>query len=183
MQSVFPGRELPEALLVERAQERDEQAFEALVRRHQDAVYRTTVRILVDPSEAHDAAQEALITAWRRLPELADPHTFPAWLHRIAVRRALNVVRVRVPRPAEDPDQRTVLTGPVDHTLSDALREALWTALFRLPPSQRVCWVLREMEEMGYEEIGRAVGATPDAVRGRVHRARIRLMKELEAWR
>ena len=83
---------LPESVLVERAQDGDDRAFEALVRRHQDVVYRIALRTLGNPAEARDTAQEALITAWRKLPDLRDPHTFPAWLHRVVGRLVMYMI-------------------------------------------------------------------------------------------
>ena len=178
--------ELPESVLVERAQDGDDRAFESLVRLHQDSVYRIALRTLGNAAEARDTAQEALITAWRKLPELRDPHTFRAWLHRIVGRLALNSVRARRPEePAEDDHTglREQAAGPADRALATDLDEALREALSGLPPPQRICWVLREMEGLGYEEIAEIVDTTPTAVRGRIHRARTYLVEALESWR
>ncbi|MFW5418800.1 RNA polymerase sigma factor [Nocardiopsis sp. CNT-189] len=177
---------IPEASLVERAQDGDTAAFEALVRTHQHAVYRMALRTLRDEAEAADAAQEAFITAWRRLPDLRDVRTFRAWLLRITARRALNLLRSRRPgiplgeAGADPPDPDP---GPAGRAAAAGLREALEVALAGLPPPQRTCWLLREMEGLGYEEIADIVGATPTAVRGRIHRARTRLVEALEPWR
>lgn len=176
---------VPEAVLVERAQDGDDTAFEILLLRYQDAVYRIALRILRDPGDARDAAQEALVTAWRKLPDLRDPAVFGAWLKRIAGRRALNLLRTRTDAEPIDeqaaPDLRDA--GPAAEALAGDLRDALSRALAGLPPSQRTCWVLREMEGWGYEEIAEVVDATPTAVRGRIHRARTHLVKALAPWR
>ncbi|MFE6305670.1 RNA polymerase sigma factor [Nocardiopsis sp. NPDC057823] len=180
-----PEDAVPEAVLVERAQDGDDTAFEILLTRHQDAVYRIALRILRDPGDARDAAQEALITAWRKLPELRDPGAFGPWLKRIAGRRALNLLRSRADTEPIDeqaaPDPRDA--GPDAEALAGDLRGALMQALAGLPPGQRTCWVLREMEGWGYEEIAEVVDATPTAVRGRIHRARTHLVKALAPWR
>lgn len=176
---------LPESVLVERAQDGDDGAFETLVRRHQDAVYRIALRVLRDPGDARDAAQDALVTAWRKLPELTDPQSFAAWLHRIVGRRALNVLRARKPEAPVEDDERFAAPGPgpVGEAIAGDLRQALSRALSGLPPPQRICWVLREMEGLGYEEIAEIVDTTPTAVRGRIHRARTHLVEALEPWR
>ncbi|GAA1453160.1 RNA polymerase sigma factor [Nocardiopsis tropica] len=176
---------LPESVLVERAQDGDERAFEILVRRHQDTVYRIALRVVGDPGDARDAAQEALVTAWRKLPELTDPQSFPAWLHRIVGRRALNALRARRPEAPVEDDAGFAAPGPgpVGEVIAGDLREALFNALSGLPPPQRTCWVLREMEGLGYEEIAAIVDTTPTAVRGRIHRARTHLVEALEPWR
>ncbi|PWV47973.1 RNA polymerase sigma factor [Nocardiopsis sp. L17-MgMaSL7] len=177
---------LPESVLVERAQDGDDRAFEILVRRHQDAVYRIALRTLGDAAEARDAAQEALITAWRKLPDLRDPKAFPAWLHRMVGRLALNALRARRPEDPAEEDHEGLWergAGPADSALATDLHEALREALSGLPPPQRICWVLREMEGLGYEEIAEIVDTTPTAVRGRIHRARTHLVEALEPWR
>ncbi|PSK95856.1 RNA polymerase ECF family sigma subunit [Murinocardiopsis flavida] len=171
--------------LVERAQDGDTGAFEELVRRHQDTVFRIALRTLDDHGEAADAAQEALITAWRKLPDLGDARTFRAWLYRIAHRRALNIIRARRATAAID-DEAAVpdpASGPEHQSMASSLRAALDTALAGLPPPQRTCWILRELEGLGYEEIAEIVDATPTAVRGRIHRARTQLVEALEPWR
>lgn len=180
-----PEAPVPETVLVERARSGDDGAFEMLLHRYQDTVYRIALRILRDPGDARDAAQEALITAWRKLPELRDPAVFGPWLKRIAGRRALNLLRART--DTEPIDERTDPgsreAGPAAEALAGDLRGALSQALAGLPPAQRTCWVLREMEGWGYEEIAEVVDATPTAVRGRIHRARAHLVKALAPWR
>jgi RNA polymerase sigma-70 factor (ECF subfamily) len=78
-----------ERQLVERARRGDHEAYEALVRRKVDAVYRTALAILGSEADAQDAAQdaeqEALVASWRRLPSLRDPDRFDAWLGRITI--------------------------------------------------------------------------------------------------
>ena len=187
-QRMHTDTEPPESLLVEWAQDGDEQAFESLVRLHQDAVYRIALRTLGDPAEARDTAQEALITAWRKLTDLRDPRTFRAWLYRIVGRLALNAVRARRPEDSgdgseEEPRFAESSAGPADRALATNLRAALGEALTGLPPRQRICWVLRELEGLGYEEIAEIVDSTPTAVRGRIHRARTHLVEALESWR
>ncbi|WP_067963649.1 RNA polymerase sigma factor [Nocardiopsis trehalosi] len=179
------GSRTPDDPLVVRAQDGDPAAFEALVRRHQDTVYRIALRVLGDPVDAADAAQEALVAAWRGLPGLDDPGVFRAWLYRIVTRRALNALRARVPEtPADTVEEpRSAAAGPEQYTVAGGLRDALARALADLPPPQRVRWVLRELEDMSYEEIAETVDATPNAVRGRIHRARTHLVEALRPWR
>lgn len=176
---------IPEETLVERAQDGDTAAFEVLVRRHQDTVYRIALRTLGDDGEAADAAQEAFITAWRKLPDLADVRTFRSWLYRITNRRALNIIRARRPEGpiGDDAAPPDPAPGPEQHSMASGLRTALLSALAGLPPPQRICWTLRELEGLGYEEIAEIVDATPTAVRGRIHRARTHLVEALEPWR
>lgn len=175
---------LDDATLVVRAREGDVTAFEDLVRRYRVPVYRIAVRILDDPGSAADTAQEAFVTAWRRLPEVKAEQAFAAWLYRIAATRALSTLRtVRPCAPLDEAAARDRFPGPEEHALADGLATALKCALNRLTPEQRACWILREMEGLSYEEVATILHTTPGAVRGRLHRARPQLAQELKPWR
>jgi RNA polymerase sigma-70 factor (ECF subfamily) len=176
---------LDDATLVVRAREGDVTAFEDLVRRYRVPVYRIAVRILNDPCSAADTAQEAFVTAWRRLYEVKSEQAFAAWLYRIAVTRAVSTLRTV--RPYVPLDEKAAASdrfpGPEEHALADGLAAALRCALNRLTPEQRACWILREMEGLSYEEVATVLHTTPGAVRGRLHRARPQLAEELKPWR
>jgi RNA polymerase sigma-70 factor (ECF subfamily) len=171
--------------LVARARGGDTAAFEQLVHRHSGPVYRIALRVLGDTEAAADAAQEAFISAWRRIGEIRAEQAFAAWMYRIVTTRAINATRARryetrlsdallPPSRAGDPEQ---------HALAADLRAALARALGMLTVQQRACWVLRELEGLTYDEIADITQASRGAVRGRIHRARVRLAEELSPWR
>jgi RNA polymerase sigma-70 factor (ECF subfamily) len=176
---------LDDATLVVRAREGDVTAFETLVRRYRVPVYRIAVRILPDTCSAADTAQDAFVTAWRRLYEVKAEQAFAAWLYRITVTRALSTLRTV--RPHVPLDELAAASdrfpGPEEHALADGLAAALRCALNHLTPEQRACWILREMEGLSYEEVATVLHTTPGAVRGRLHRARPQLAEELKPWR
>jgi RNA polymerase sigma-70 factor (ECF subfamily) len=180
-----PSAALDDATLVVRAREGDVAAFETLVRRYRVPVYRIAARILLDTCRAADTAQEAFITAWRRLPEVKAEQAFAAWLYRITVTRALSTLRtVRPYVPLNEVAAASDrFPGPEEHALADGLAAALRCALSHLTPEQRACWILREMEGFSYEEVAAILHTTPGAVRGRLHRARPQLAEELKPWR
>ncbi|MBM7440265.1 RNA polymerase sigma factor [Streptomyces sp. HB132] len=176
-----------DALLAVRAAEGDEEAFADLVRRHAPALVRMATRMLGNVPEAEDAVQEALISAWRKLPEFQRQSTFGTWVYRIVTNRCLNVLRAR--RPVDPLDAAGQLAAP-DHTASPvriaeshAAVDELQAALSSLSPEQRACWVLREWDGQSYEFIAEAVGISQEAVRARVFRARRCLTQQLGAWR
>jgi RNA polymerase sigma-70 factor (ECF subfamily) len=176
---------LDDATLVVRAREGDVTAFETLVRRYRVPVYRIAVRILPDTCSAADTAQDAFVTAWRRLYEVKAEQAFAAWLYRITVTRALSTLRTA--RPYVPLDELAAASdrfpGPEEHALANGLAAALRCALNHLTPEQRACWILREMEGLSYEEVATILHTTPGAVRGRLHRARPQLAEELKPWR
>lgn len=173
--------------LAVRAGEGDEDAFETLVHRHAPALLRLATRLLGNRAEAEDAVQEGLVSAWRKLPEFRQQASFQTWIYRIVSNRCLNTLRGR--RPVADldsikePAAPEHLVSPERSAESNAAAKALFQALGMLSPEQRVCWVLREMDGLSYEEIAETVGIRPQAVRGRVFRARRGLTEAMGAWR
>ncbi|WP_424217407.1 RNA polymerase sigma factor (plasmid) [Streptomyces sp. BI20] len=173
--------------LAARAGEGDEHAFETLVHRHAPAMLRLAENLLGNRAEAEDAVQDAFVSAWRKLPEFRHDSAFRTWLHRIVGNRCLNLLRARrpvadldaVPEPAA-PEHRT---SPARAAESQAAVTALTEAMSTLSAEQRVCWVLREVEDMSYENIAEVVGISQEAARGRVFRARRCLTEAMAAWR
>jgi len=176
--------ELDEPTLVVRAQEGDAGAFEELARRHQRALYRLAARVLGDPVEAEDAVQEALVDAWRWLGRFRTDASFGTWMYRVVTNRCLSSLRRRRPVPTDRVDDRTPAPDSPERSVElDAELTELGRAVRELPDELRVCWVLRELEGLGYSEIAQITGAGQDAVRGRIYRARVRLAEVMRPWR
>lgn len=173
--------------LVVRAREGDARSFETLVRRHQASMYRVALRLLGEREAAADAVQDAFVAAWRRLGAFRGDAAFATWLYRIVTNQCLSALRARGRAGVVvefDPDRSSSrATGPENAAIAGVEMDALAGAVANLAEDLRVCWVLRESEQMGYVEIGASVGASPDTVRGRIHRARQQLAKEMRAWR
>ncbi|MHA6621393.1 RNA polymerase sigma factor [Pseudonocardia sp. DLS-67] len=174
---------LDEATLVVRAQEGDVRAFEQLARRHQAALYRLAVRVMGDPTEAEDALQEALLDAWRRIERFRGESAFTTWMYRVVTNRCLAMLRRRRPVPVDRVAEVAAPDSPERAAEVDAGMVALRRELRSLRAELRVCWVLRELEGLGYAEIAQITGASEDAVRGRIHRARVRLAEVMRPWR
>ncbi|MCA1705738.1 MAG: sigma-70 family RNA polymerase sigma factor [Actinobacteria bacterium] len=184
--TVVAAEELDDLTLVVRAQEGDTRAFEILVRRHQRPLYRLAVRLLDNRSDAEDAVQEAFVAAWRRLGGFRAEAAFSSWMYRIVTNRCFKLLRGR--RPVMTLEDLGDQPGP-DGTSPERTAEkhdraaALQRALQDLSIDQRACWVLRELHGLSYEDIAAIVGASPDAVRGRLHRARCTLAEVMTPWR
>ncbi|MFB7762193.1 RNA polymerase sigma factor [Streptomyces xiamenensis] len=176
-----------DALLAVRAGEGDEDAFEVLVRRHGPVLLRLAEQLLGSAAEAEDAVQEALVSAWRRLPEFRREAAFGSWMYRIVTNRCLNVLRARRPlTPLEavaEPAAPESTASPERAAVTGAAVHALHEALSGLSPEQRACWVLREFHDLSYEDIAKTVGISQQAVRGRIFRARRALTEAMAAWR
>ncbi|WP_055568951.1 RNA polymerase sigma factor [Streptomyces atriruber] len=176
-----------DGLLAVRAAEGDDEAFEKLVRRHAPGLLRLATRLLGSRTEAEDAVQESFVSAWRKVPEFRRDAQFGTWMHRIVTNRCLNVLRAR--RPALDlgevpePQAPEHEASPVRVAEAHAAVADLGKAMEGLSPEQRVCWVLRELNGLPYDSIAETVGISPEAVRGRVFRARRHLTEAMAAWR
>ncbi|MFD7612433.1 RNA polymerase sigma factor [Streptomyces sp. NPDC059828] len=177
----------PDWLLAVRAGEGDDEAFAVLVRRHSVPLLALAHHLLGNTADAEDAVQEAFLSAWRRLPEFRGDAAFRTWMYRIVTNRCLKIMRRRtaaVPLDAvPEPANGNVASGPERAAESGAATAALARALNKLNPDQRVCWVLRELHGLHYDEIAHVVGASEQTVRGRLFRARRSLTKEMAPWR
>lgn len=168
--------------LVQRAQHGETEAFEALVRRHQDPIYRLSVR-MVGVDAAQDLAQQAFLKAWLRLDQFKGDAAFGTWLYRLAVNTCLDHLR-HVNRFQEIPLEEIAPALPEVQDVADlvqrrldqdAQREALAWALEHLPSEDRLLLALRIGEELAYDAIAEILGITSTTVGTRLFRARARL--------
>ena len=163
--------------LVRRAQRGDVRAFEALVELHQRSVFRLCYAILRSHEEAQDAAQEAFVVAWRRLPALSDPLAWRAWLRRIAVSRAMDAAR----RQARC---KVTLVAPIssspDHAPLVDARDQIEFVLASLPPPDRALLALRYYLDLEVPDAAAVLGVPVGTAKSRLHRAIARLRPLLE---
>lgn len=158
-------------------------ALEELVRRHRDTAYRVALRICLNPADAEDIAQEALVRAWRALPRFRGDAGFSTWLYRIVTNVALSSVSRRREQPTDD-----VLEPPgpdLDPATAAQDREKLAAAgraLRALTAEQRACWVLREVEGLSYDELAEILDISLPAVKSRLFRARSEISTALERY-
>jgi RNA polymerase sigma-70 factor, ECF subfamily len=151
-------------------------AFEELARRYEALVYRVALRMLGNPAEAEDAAQEVLLQLWKSLSAFRGESSLPTWLYRVTTNLCLNVVRGRRPTDSMPEEVEAVGASPHHAFEAKAKLRALTVAIGRLSPEQRAPLVLRELEGLSYDEIADALETTIPAVKGRIHRARIELV-------
>lgn len=168
-----------DSLLVDAARRGDLDAFEVLVRRYQEPVYRVALRMLGSESDAQDASQEAFIRAWRSLARFRGDSVFATWLYRIVTNRCLNVLAAR--RPVEPlteahPDPSA---DPAEIAERRERFRAVADSILTLPAEQRAALVLREFQGLTYEEVAEVLGVSPAAVKGRIHRARLAVAERL----
>lgn len=174
-----------DATLVSRAREGDMRAYEQLVVRHRRQMFRLADRMLADHPDAEDIVQEVFLGAWHRLPQLHEDAAFVGWLYRMTTNRCLNMIRARRPTVEVNPEttESPHSNQPENAVQLSSALTALNAALGLLTPEQRTCWLLREVHELTYEEIGDIVEASTTAVRGRLARARAHVCEVMQPWR
>jgi RNA polymerase sigma-70 factor (ECF subfamily) len=186
-----------EQALITRATQGDMDAFEQLVRAHEDRVYRLALKLTDDLADAMEITQDVFLTVYRKLPTLKVKAAFASWLYRIAVNVAYAKLRVRKRRmevsleaylPAFTDDGQ-YSQDIVDWTqlpeaamLEQEAIQHLQAAIARLPPDYRIVFVLKEMEGLSHSEIGAILELTIPAVKSRLHRARLVLRGQLATY-
>jgi RNA polymerase sigma-70 factor (ECF subfamily) len=133
-------------------------------------------RILRDPHEAEEAAQEALVRAWRQRDRCRDPQTPIPWLRRIARNEALRLIERKPSAVFTELSPETASSGEGEPPLEALVeRLAVWQALARLSAPERELVVLRYIDDLAQPEIATRLGIPEATVRVRLHRIRKRL--------
>lgn len=169
----------------------DDRAFEALVVRYQQRVFRLACR-LTSETDAPDVVQDTFLQAYRHLASFRGESKFSTWLYRIATNASLMIRRARARRPAEPLDAHLPrFDDSGRHAGTPAELQLAWrveelldrqtlaararAAIARLPDLYRDAFVLRDLEEIPTAEVADLLGVDAAAVRQRVHRARLML--------
>lgn len=181
--------------LVLRAQDGDIGAFEKLVNRYQGRLFRSAYMIVRNRQDSEDIVQETLIQAWRSIHLVREPAAFRGWLVRICTNKATSLMRKQQRRATDPYDAESLETAsntaqasanntadPADSSEVNAQIKALADILASVPANLRIVWVLREIDEMTYEEIGQTLNLTVPTVRGRLARARSLVMRKMKEW-
>ncbi len=177
-------RETDQAL-VERVQAGDKQAFGLLVTKYQRKLLRLVSRIVKDPAEAEDVAQEAFIKAYRALATFRGESAFYTWLYRIGVNTAKNWLAANGRRMYASTDMRDDDGEPINEgdllpdvetpermLMTKQIGDTVNAAMEELPDELRTAVTLREIEGLSYEDIAQVMDCPIGTVRSRIFRAR-----------
>lgn len=180
---------MEELQLIERAGSGDQDAFGLLVERYQNKVYHQALRMVSNPEDAWDVAQEAFFKAWQGLPRFQGESAFSTWLYRLTNNAAIDLLRrEKRHRGGQSLDDEAL---PLASLLADPaptpqqqleqkeLLSAVEEGLARLSEEHRQVLVLREVNGLSYEEIARALELSVGTVKSRIARARTALAKFL----
>lgn len=163
-------------------------AFEILVRRHEKTIFNLVYRMLGDYDDAAEVSQEVFLSAYRAIGQFRGDANFSTWLYRIALNHATTRRRNLHSRqqknlplddlePLKDPQP-----GPVETLEKKEIRERVQLALNRLEPDDATVILLRDLQDISYEEVARMLEIPVGTVKSRLHRARQALKSQLATY-
>ena len=179
---VYVAQDADDLALVRRCRAGETAAFGLLVDRYQRLLFTVAMRMLGDYDEAADAAQNALVKAFRKLGTFDDRQRFFSWLYRILLNECSNARRAargRVPLP----DDLLLDRSPIDDFESGERRRAVQAAILGLPHDLREVIVLRHFGDLSYDDIADAAQTSVSVVKSRLYTARQKLARALGDWR
>ncbi len=158
----------------------ESQAFDALVERYQRSVYRLCYRYLNNHEDAHDAAQEAFLRAYKAIGRFRGDSAFSTWLYRIAVNACLNFRAARKPPADELPEGLADGGAPAsERVLSEERARLVRAAVTRLPERQRATLILKVYHDLSHEEVARILGSTVGTVKANLFHALANLRRQV----
>jgi RNA polymerase sigma-70 factor (ECF subfamily) len=174
-------RGAPDGELVRRFLAGDAGAATELITRHERRVYAVCLRVLGNPDDAADAAQDALLAMIRKLDGFRGEAAFTTWLYRVAMNVCYDHLRRAKRRPVLRRDDDAPAPEPAldDHADAVAGAHDVAAALEQVPEDFRVAIVLADVHDLPYDEIAKVLDLPVGTVKSRVHRGRIALAKAL----
>jgi RNA polymerase sigma-70 factor, ECF subfamily len=159
---------MTEPQLVARAQQGDLPAFEELVRKYQREIYNLAYRLVQDPEEAKDMAQQTFMQAYIHIREFRGQSQFRTWLFRIGINQCYNFFKSK--KKFGDPVDSQELNlvdedNPQEGLIAREDKSRLYAALERLPVKQRAVLTLKIEQGLSYKEISEQLGGTAGAAR------------------
>jgi len=180
--------------LIASAKTGDKIAFGKLIRKYEKTVFSFAFKICRDKEKAEEAMQETFINAYRGLKSFSGNSKFSTWLYRIATNNCLMMHRKKSHEPVVSLEDTELIREngelqvphwgetPHDAILNKELKEILDHAIQKLPLEYRIVFVMRDVEGLSTEEVGKALKLSVPAVKSRLHRARLFLRNELNPY-
>jgi RNA polymerase sigma-70 factor (ECF subfamily) len=181
---------------IRRVQQGESEAFGLLVERYRQRIFSVVFHLVRRRDEVEDLAQEIFFKAFRAIRSYNFQSSFATWLSRIAVNHCYDYLRkVRASRlsyysemteeSARDLERKAESPPPqgLDHGEKLTLRDFVGRLLERAPEDDRLILTLKELEDYSVEEIADLLKLKTSTVKVRLHRARKRMLEDLERWR
>ena len=178
--------DISNAELVKKSQLGDKNAFEELVKRHQELVFSLAYKLTGNRELANDVAQEAFIRAWKAIQKFRGDSTFSTWIYRITVNTAWTLrkkAKKHYSLNIEDTQEPVVIDEKKDPeflAINSDLSSVLKKALDQIPVEQRIIVELKNIEGRSHKEIAEYLDISVTAAKVRLHRAHQKLRYILE---
>ncbi|MBI1739825.1 MAG: sigma-70 family RNA polymerase sigma factor [Acidobacteriales bacterium] len=180
-----------EAEAIERAKQGDEAAFEVLYHLHKRRVYSLCLRMVSNPAQAEDLAQEAFLQLFRKISTFRGESAFSTWLHRMTVnvvlmnlrKKGLPLVSLEETIESDEETPRKELGAPDVKLTGSIDRLQLQRAIDRLPPGYKTVFVLHDVEGFEHNEIAQMAGCSIGNSKSQLHKARLKLRDYLKFMR
>lgn len=160
------------------------ESFAALVERYQQAAYKMALVILRHPADAEDAVSEAFVKAFQALPGCRDGTNLKSWLLKITYNCCYDTLRKRtVTGKYQSPEAAETVSGgpnPLEEVIDHEDKQALWSALAKLPPEERSAVVMKYYHGLSYQDIAAALNWPMGTVASKLARAREKLHQMLK---
>jgi len=189
----FPSLQEADELLIEGLREGRESAYETLIEGYQRPIFNLVSRLLRDPDEACDVVQEVFLKVFRKVGAFRGDSSLKTWIYRVAVNEAHNYRRWNGRHRGQEvgleggQDSRSYAEvlpaagdSPYEYVLDREKHRLIEAALSRLNPGFRSVIVLRDIEDLSYEEIAEILRIPMGTVKSRILRGREALRRELE---
>jgi len=186
--------EKDEALLISRCKEGDDEAFSLLIERYQQKVYNTAFRMMGNYHDASDCTQEVFLRIFRSIRSFRGESSFSTWVYHITVNVCKDELRSRSRHIDESIDEMLQTSDGERHKEIAAdcpepseiyetteLMDRLQVLINELDPNYRLILLMREHDELSYQEIADTLGLSIGTVKSRINRARIALRKKIIA--
>ena len=174
---------MDELRAIAQAKKGDADAFAFLVETYETSVYRLALRMCGNAHDAEEVAQEAFVAAWKGMPAFRGESKFSSWLYQLTTNAAIDFLRRekrhRATTPIEDEVDLAAPGTPQQAAEAAEVRQALQQALDTLTPEHREIFLLRQMRQLSYEEIGHLLGLERGTVKSRLSRAKKQLRQIL----
>jgi len=179
--------------LIRRFQAGDETAFEEIVNRYKNRLMNFAYRFVLDREEAEDIVQDTFLKVYQNRYAYKEIAKFSTWIYTITANLAKTILRKRRNRklfyfsrlgpedkdmdfPSKERDAQSKIEGKFD-------KQAIQKAIIKLPEHFRTAIILRDIQELSYEEISNIINAPLGTVKSRINRARLKLQEDLQEMR
>ena len=183
---------MDEKEFVKRLKSGDEQAFNEMVEHNSKKIYYLCLKMLQNEKDAEDAAQTTFLKAYTNLSKFEEKSSISTWLHRIAVNVCTDILRKKKKTTNnslyvtnQDEEEYTVEIPDETESVEDSVirkeqKEALYRAISELKPKQKKFIILRDIENLSYEEIATMLKLNVGTVKSGINRARKALFEKLK---